>query len=128
MHEKTKNSHTNNTIVVGRIKWTIAKQAHIKCANIVISNNYLVHITNAHKKELETLGMSAEGYVRYITTNFNSIRKGSGESVLLVVETTNKLSHIAAIVLNYDKQHNYWQIKTAQPRTTEAVKKKKKLW
>lgn len=113
---------------IGRISWTVAKQAHIKAADIVISANYLRHIANIHEKELSSLGMDAEGYVQFIVTNYNSIRQGSDDSILLVVETQTKLSHTAAIVLTYEKDKNYWQIKTAQPRMTIAVKKKKKLW
>lgn len=113
---------------VGRISWTIAKQAHIKCADIVITTNYLRHIANTHSKELLQLGMDAYGYVRFIVTNFNCIRKGTDDSILLVVDTNNRQSHVAALGLLYDSEKEYWQIKTAQPRETDAVRRKKKLW
>lgn len=41
----------NNHYKIGRISWTIARQAHIKSADIVISDNYLRHIANKHDKE-----------------------------------------------------------------------------
>ena len=118
----------SNIIKVGRINWSVAKAAHIKCADIVITKNYLQHINNTHSKELEQLGMDAFGYVQFIATNYNTIRKGSGDSILLVVDTNVEISHIAATTLIYNEKKEYWQIKTAQPRATEAVRKKKKLW
>lgn len=72
--------------------------------------------------------MDAYGYVRFIVTNFNSIRQGAEDSVLLVVDTNSKQSHIAAMCLMFDAEKGYWQIKTAQPRETDAVRRKKKLW
>ncbi len=49
----------SNIIKIGRINWSVAKAAHIKCADIVITKNYLQHINNTHSKELEQVGMDA---------------------------------------------------------------------
>ena len=114
---------------LGRIKSTIAQEAHIKCADIYISDNQIKHIYARHQKELEQIGMRAEEYIKYILNNFNQIRKGSGESILLVVyhETDNK-HNTAAMALNYSIEKEFWEIKTAQPRKTDDILKREKIW
>ncbi|MBR3711812.1 MAG: hypothetical protein IKM98_01285 [Bacteroidales bacterium] len=116
-------------IKVGRLKATIARKAHLKCADIYVSENQIRHITIRHKVELEQVGLSAEVYVKTIVENFTQIRQGSGESVLLVVyDDANEQHNTAAISLNYSLQKGFWEIKTAQPRRTEEILKKKKIW
>ena len=39
-------------IKVGRISMTIAHEAHIKAADIVVTQNYLNHVDNVHKLQL----------------------------------------------------------------------------
>ena len=114
---------------LGRIKSTIAQEAHIKCTDIYISVNQLKHIYARHQKELEQIGMTAEEYIKYILNNFNQIRKGSGESILLVVyhETDDK-HNTAAMALNYSIEKEFWEIKTAQPRKTDDILKREKIW
>ncbi len=119
----------NPYIKVGRLKATVARQAHLKCADIYVSENQIKHITIRHKVELEQLGLSAEVYVKTIIENFTQIRQGAGESVLLVVyDDANEQHHTAAISLNYSLKKGFWEIKTAQPRRTEEILKKKKIW
>lgn len=112
---------------VGRINMTISKKAHIKCADIYISESHLTHISHVHGKELKQLGISAYDYVVNITKRFNQIRTGSGESILLVV-FNDYLSHVAAIKMNYSFEKEYWEIKTAQPRKSKELEKHKLLW
>ena len=114
---------------LGRIKSTIAQEAHIKCADIYISVNQLKHIYARHKTELEQIGMTAEEYIKYILNNFNQIRKGSGESILLVVYNEADDKHnTAAMALNYSIEKEFWEIKTAQPRKTDDILKREKIW
>ena len=114
---------------LGRIKSTIAQEAHIKCADIYISVNQLKHIYARHQKELEQIGMTAEEYIKYILNNFNQIRKGSGESILLVVYYEPDDKHnTAAMALNYSIEKEFWEIKTAQPRKTDDILKREKIW
>lgn len=40
---------------VGRLKATIAQEAHLKCADIYVSGNQIKHIGNKHCIELEQL-------------------------------------------------------------------------
>lgn len=64
---------------------TIAKAIKRKCADIYITDNYLKHISNYHRIELESLRINALDYAKLIATNFTQIRKGSGDSLLLVI-------------------------------------------
>lgn len=113
--------------LVGRIKATIAKKAHIKAGYIYISNNHVRHIANVHKKELAQIGIDALSFVRVICGNFNQIRKGSGSSFLLVVYD-EKLSRVAAIDLNFSLKKQYWEVKTAEPRRKSAVIRSALVW
>ncbi len=116
-------------IKVGRIKSTIAQDAHIKCADIYISENQIKHISARHHTELLQLGLTVEQYIKYIIDNYNQIRKGTGESILLVVFNNSNNKHdSAAMALNYCIEKEFWEIKTAQPRKTDDILKRKKIW
>lgn len=114
-------------IRVGRVNCTIARKAHIKAADIYISSNYLTHITNKHGNELAGLGFDALTFVKAVCQNFNQIRKGSGDSYLLVVYN-EEMSQVAAIRLNYALKKGFWEIKTAEPRNGAAVRRKTLIW
>ncbi|MBR2105248.1 MAG: hypothetical protein IJ933_08235 [Bacteroidales bacterium] len=114
---------------VGRLKSTIARQAHLKCADIYVSENEIKHIENKHSVELEQLGLSADVYVKTIINNFNEIREGANGSILLVIfEKDNDFHNTAALTLNYSIEEGFWEVKTAQPRNTKNLLKKKKIW
>ena len=111
----------------GRLNWTISKYAHIKAADIYISENQLYHIQNKHKKELEALGIDAITFVTMVCKSFNQIRKGSENSILLVI-FDSKLSYVIAISLNYSIEKEFWEIKTAEPRRRKAIEKSALIW
>ncbi len=114
---------------VGRLKATIAQEAHLKCADIYVSENQIKHIENKHCVELEQLGLSAEVYLKTIISNFNEIREGANGSILLVIfEKDNEFHNTAALTLNYSIEEGFWEVKTAQPRNTKNLLKKKKIW
>ena len=119
----------NPYIKVGRLKATVARQAHLKCADIYVSENEIKHIENKHSVELEQLGLSADVYVKTIINNFNEIREGANGSILLVIfEKDNEFHNTAALTLNYSIEEGFWEVKTAQPRNTKNLLKKKKIW
>lgn len=115
-------------IKVGRLKMNVAKAAHLKCADIVVSQNYLKHIEKKHSTELKTLGIDSYSYVKLIVDNYNQIRQGSDDSVLLVVFRVGDLHDVAAIKLTYITSKDVWEVKTAQPRNSKDVLKRKLLW
>ena len=73
------------------------------------------------------LGLSALDFVKLICANFNEIRKGTGNSYLLVI-LNKKLAFVAAIDLNYSIKKGFWEAKTAEPRRVTAVLKKALIW
>lgn len=115
-------------IRVGRLKMNIAKAAHLKSADIYVSENYLKHIEKKHSTELKTLGIDPYSYVKLIVDNFNQIRRGSDDSVLLVIFREENYHDVAAIKLTYIETKGFWEVKTAQPRNSKDVIKRKLLW
>ena len=112
---------------VGRLKATIAQKAHLKCADIYVSENYLKHIQLQHGNELQSLGIAPFDFVKLICGHFNEIRRGSGDSVLLVIYNHN-LSYVAGIALNYSVKDGFWEVKTAEPRRLRTIQKKAQIW
>lgn len=124
-----KNEVTNPFIKVGRLKKSVADKAHIKAANIYITKDHLRHIYKSHKKELDSLGISAIDFVQTVTSNYNQIRVGSDQSYLLVIFHENSNVHyVAAITINFIVKKGIWEVRTAQPRNTKEIEKKKRIW
>lgn len=117
-----------NGFKIGRLRMTIAKAINKRCADIYISDTHIKHIERKHSKELEQLGIGAFEYVKTIVSNFNQILKGSGVSILLVIKTKSEIHHVAAVSLNYCTKKGIWEVKTAQPRRTSEIERKKILW
>ena len=112
-------------IKVGRLRLTIARKINKKCADIYLTPNYLKHIERRHKTELEKVGFSAVDFVKAVVKSYNQIRKGSGDSILLVI-FNGDLNYTAGIDLCLSGDH--WEVKTAEPRKTEDIIKRKLLW
>ena len=112
-------------IKVGRLKMTIARKINKKCADIYLTPNYLKHIERRHKTELEKVGLSAVDFVKAVVKGYNQIRKGSGDSILLVIYNDD-LHYTAGIDLCLLEDH--WEVKTAEPRKTADIIKRKLLW
>lgn len=113
-------------IKVGKISKSVAKEAKIKHGDIYISKNYLRHIEINHHEELLKLGIASLTFVKAIIGNFNQIRKGTGNSYLLVIHE-ERISKVAAIELNLSLDE-FWEVKTAAPRGTAALSRKELVW
>jgi hypothetical protein len=100
---------------VGRINKRVADKAHIKCADVYIHDNNIKHIMVKHKKELEQIGLDALVFVTTIVQNFTDIRKGSGDSYLLIFSGEYNQYHSVAIELKFIKRYDFWEVKTAFP-------------
>lgn len=83
------------------------------------------HIERRHKIELEKVGLSAVDFVSAVVNGYNQIREGSGDSILLVIFNSD-LNYTAGIDLCLSGE--YWEVKTAEPRKTEDIIKRKLLW
>ena len=114
-------------IKVGRISLSVAKKCHIKAADIYVNMSHIKHIYGKHSKELNSLAISPIDLVKMVCWSFNEIRVGSHGSLLLILND-NKLPKVAAIELSYAPKFEFWEVKTAQPRTVEAVIKKTLIW
>ena len=115
-------------IKVGRISMPIAKQAHVKCADIMIDNRHIEHINKKHKMELDTLGISAMDFVKLIVTTFGEIRQAPNDALDLVTTNTEGKNYVAVVTLNYNYKKKFWEIRTALPVRTAVVKSRKLLW
>lgn len=107
---------------VGRIKYKSWATNVLKARNIVVYETELVHITNKHRDELSTIGSTAIDLVLFVVQNFNEIRRGKGESLLLIVRR-NSTSNMAAIelVLGENKGKEVYKITTASPISTKKL-------
>lgn len=112
---------------VGKINIKIAKSAKIKSANVYITPNNFKHIQNEHGLQIEHVGFSVYDYIEIVLKKFNQIRRGTGDSYLLIV-FDEKTSHAAAIQLNLSTEDNFWEVKTAMPMRTSGVIKKPLVW
>jgi hypothetical protein len=112
---------------VGRINKRVADKAHIKCADVYIHENGIKHIILRHSKELNQLGMTPLLYVKMIMQNYCEIRVGSNGTLLLIVDGKD-IKHTTAIELKYVRKFQFWEVRTAQPRSVKDIEKREKLW
>lgn len=119
---------TDGYIKVGRITLSIARQAHVKCADIMIDNRHVEHINKKHRVELDTLGISAIDFVKMITTNYGEIRQAPDDALDLVVTNSEGKNYVAVVTLNYNYKKKFWEIRTALPVRTAVVYSRKLLW
>jgi hypothetical protein len=115
-------------IKVGRITLSIAKQAHVKCADIMIDNRHIEHINKKHRVELETLGISAIDFVRMIAKTFIEIRQAPDDALDLVATNSEGKKYVAVVTLNYNYKKKFWEIRTALPVRSAVVNSRKLLW
>jgi len=113
-------------IKVGRISMIIAREAHIKSADIVTTENYLVHIGNVHKTQLEPLGLNAFDYIKIVLEQFSEIREAERNAVLMVKRNQGRANDTVIIELTLNSKLHLWEVRTAEPRS--KVSGKKLLW
>ena len=113
-------------IKVGRISMTIAREAHIKAADIVTTENYLIHIGNKHKSQLKPLGLNAFDYIKIVLAQFTEIREAERNAVLMVKQNPERTNDTVVIELTLNSKLHLWEVRTAQPRSD--VSKNKLLW
>ena len=119
---------TSRYIKVGRIPLSIARQAHVKCADIMIDNRHIEHINKKHRVELDTLGISALDFVKLIVTTFGEIRQAPDDALDLVATNAEGKNLVAVITLNYNYKRRFWEIRTALPVRIAVVNSRKLLW
>lgn len=113
-------------IKVGRISMTIAREAHIKAADIVTTENYLIHIGNKHKSQLQPLGLNAFDYIKIVLAQFTEIREAERNAVLMIKQNPGQTNDTVVIELTLNSKLHLWEVRTAQPRSD--ISKNKLLW
>jgi len=111
---------------IGRLSLAIAKAIRRKSADIYIDENHIKHIEINHSKELNSIGFDAETFVCLVVENFNQIRIGKNESLLLVIY--NGKPKVTAIELNYVLKTKFYEVKTATIMSKKRLKSKVILW
>lgn len=119
---------TTEFIKVGRITLSIARKAHVKCADIMIDNRHIEHINKKHRVELDSLGISAIDFVKIIATTFGEIRQAPNDALDLVTTNSEGKNFVAVVTLNFNYKRQFWEIRTAIPVRTAVVKSRKLLW
>lgn len=122
-------SDTDRLVKVGKITASVAKAAGIKAGDIVLGSTALRHIEERHSTEIHTYRLTPLTMVQYVADNFNQIRQGSGNSLLLIVlGYKGDTTLTAAIQINYSTKEGFWEIATAQPRRLKAIAQKRILY
>ncbi len=120
---------TSLYVKVGRIRKGVADEAGIKCADVYIAKHYIRHIMQKHGVEFNSLGISSIDFVKIVLCNYNRIYSGSDSSIILVIYNESaKLHYAAALTLNYIVKKGFWEIRTAQPRSTRDLERRKRIW
>ena len=90
--------------------------------DIIIYESELVHIKNRHGKELQTIGMTAFDFVKFIISNYNEVRQGTKNTLLLCVHRP-RTSNMAAIEVHQETVENriVYKINTAAPIDTKQL-------
>lgn len=121
---------------IGKITPGVAKKAGIEPGDIVVDADALQHIVAGHTSEIEAIGLSVLEYLKFITSHYNRIYTGTGNSYLLVVfpdislpgKIESEIANVAAIQANYSIKKGFWEIATAQPRKAARLRNKILLW
>lgn len=108
--------------------YTIPSNATIIRSNL---SNVLKHNEThleAIKTALDELGITKEGYAEYIAKNYNQIRLGNKLNSIILAVKTEETSHIAAAHLYFDKNENFWLIKSVHSARLKQLEKMELVW
>lgn len=83
---------------------------------------------NSIKQALDALGITKESYAEYIAKNYNQIRLGNRPKSLVLAVKTDETSHIAAAHLYFDKNENFWLIKSIHSARLKQLMKMELVW
>ena len=94
-------------------------------ANVLKHNKE--HLDNI-KLALDELGITKEGYAEYVARNYNQIRLGNRPKSIILAVKTEETSHIAAAHLFFDKNDNFWLIKSVHSARLKQLEKMELVW
>lgn len=97
-------------------------------ANISNSIKHNKEHLDQTERYLEQLGLTKEQYIRFIASNFNQIRRGRYKNTVVLAFCDEDLDHIAAVHLVFDKNENYWLVKSVRVSRKEFFKEEDLIW
>ena len=77
---------------------------------------------------LEELGLTKENYIRSIAANFNQIRRGNLPNTVVLAFSGKDLDHVAAVHLVFDKNENFWMIKSVRAERKQFFEESALIW
>lgn len=132
-------------VVLGKIPKRIERETAgtIKAADICMyDENLYTHINKGHS-DMTELDTDMITYVNYVIKNFFEIRRGTGESFMLIAKpqfvhrktgNAQKSMNIAYIELQKNQittagtTYTYWEVKSGHPRRKKNLKKNEVIW
>ena len=94
-------------------------------------NNTLKH-NKKHLEQiepyLEELGLTKENYIRFIASNFNQIRRGNAPKTVVMAFAGEELNHVAAVHLVFDRNENFWMIKSVRAERKQFFEEGDLIW
>lgn len=118
-----KKAHNDNQYIkVGRIRMNSWATEVLSAYDIIIYESELIHIKNRHGKELQTIGMTAFDFVKFIISNYNEVRQGTKNTLLLCVHRP-RTSNMAAIEVHQEmiEKHIVYKINSRSDRYEAAA-------
>jgi len=100
---------------IGHIGKQTAAAANITSAGIFVTNEVMAHIDARHHRELAALGKTPEELVAYVLANYKEIRRGSGDSYLLVVPVRPAKVAAIGLEIRLSGLYGFWLVKSAFP-------------
>lgn len=80
------------------------------------------------KESLSELGITKEGYAEYVAKNYNQIRLGNRPKSLVLAVKLEYTSHIAAVHLSFDKNENFWMVKSVHAAHLRQLEQMELIW
>lgn len=77
---------------------------------------------------LEELGLTKENYIRFIASRFNQIRRGNFPKTVVLAVSEKSLNHVAAVHLVFDKNENFWMIKSVRAERKQFFEENDLIW
>ena len=67
-------------------------------------------------------------YIRFITSNFNQIRRGKMDNTVVLAFCGEDLDHVAAVHLVFDMNENYWMVKSVRASRKQFFEEDDLIW
>lgn len=121
-------SFTKSALAAIRKYYDVPENARKIRANIT---NTLKH-NKKHLEQIEPyldeLGLTKENYIRTIAANFNQIRRGNLPNTVVLAFSGKALNHVAAVHLVFDKNENFWMIKSVRAERKQFFEENDLIW